>query len=200
MSSTQDPDLDTLTMLSEHLMAALKASVDIELTLPTPCSDWDLAALIDHVTGGNWFTTQILGNHTAEKAMSNTMELFGGRSATVEEAASSVNVQLTAFARAGALDRTWHHVAGDLTGRQILRLRLHDLIVHTWDIEQTIGPPASVPAGLVAWGLAELSDQQSLTPVHFDLMTNSRDAAIEDPATTYLAAFGRSFAIPHWPT
>jgi uncharacterized protein (TIGR03086 family) len=192
---TQDPDLDALTSLSSHLMAALEAIVDRELTLPTPCSDWDLAALIDHVTGGNWFTGQVFGGRTAGEAMSNTMELFGGRGATTEEAASSVTEQLTTFAQAGVLDRTWHHVAGDLTGRQILRLRLHDLIVHTWDIKQTIDPPASVPADLARWGLAELSDQDSLTPSHFDLMVVPRVAGTEDAATSYLRRFGRSLAI-----
>ena len=191
MTSTQDPDLDALISLSGHLSAALRAILDLELTLPTPCSDWDLAALVDHVTGGNWFTGQILGGHTADEAMTNTMELFGGRSATPEEVASSVNEQLTAFKKASVLDRTWHHVAGDLTGRQILRLRLHDLIVHTWDIEQTIDPPASLPADLLRWGLAELSDQESLTPAHFDLTTIPRAGANEDAEVSYLRSFGR---------
>ena len=191
MRSTQDPDLDALISLSGHLSAALGAIGDRELTLPTPCSGWDLTALVDHVTGGNWFTARILGGQTADQAMSNAIEQFGRGGASSEVAVSSVSEQLVAFLQPGVLDRSWHHVAGDLTGRQILRLRLHDLIVHTWDIEQTIGPPASLPADLARWGLTELSHQESLTSKHFGLTSIPKAGSTEDPETAYLSSFGR---------
>ena len=191
MTTRQDPDLDALTSLSNHLVGALGAIGDDQLTWATPCSDWDLAALIDHVTGGNWFTAQIFDGHTADEAMTRTIDQFTGRSASTVEATSSVNDQLAAFRQPGALDRTWHHVAADLTGGQILRLRLHDLIVHTWDIEQTLDPPASLPDDLVRWGLAELSDTASLTSELFELTTLPGAETIEDPAVAYLNSFGR---------
>lgn len=37
-----------------------------------------------------------------------------------------------------ALDQTGHHVNGDLSGYEVLRLRLHDLIIHTWVAAQAI--------------------------------------------------------------
>ena len=46
---------------------------------------------------------------------------------------------------------------------------LHDLIVHSWDIDHTLDPPASIPTDLVRWGLDELADNDSLTRKHFDL-------------------------------
>jgi uncharacterized protein (TIGR03086 family) len=191
MTTTQDPDLDALTSLSSHLVAAFGVIGDHQLTWATPCSDWDLAALIDHVTGGNWFTAQILDGDTADEAMARTIEQFKGGSASTLEAISSVNDQLTAFKQPGALDRTWHHVAADLTGGQILRLRLHDLIVHTWDIEHTLHPPASLPPGLVRWAIAELTNPESLTPKHFGLTTIPSAEEAGDPATAYLDTFGR---------
>lgn len=191
MTSNQDPDLNALTSMSGHLSSALGAIEDHQLTRSTPCADWDLAALVDHVTGGNWFTGQILAGKTADEAMSKARALFGDRSANLEQAAASVNEQLTVFGQPSVLDRTWHHVAGELTGRQILRLRLQDLIVHTWDIEQTIDPPASIPADLVRWGLAELSSQESLTPELFELNSVPRPGRAEQAAVAYLARFGR---------
>jgi uncharacterized protein (TIGR03086 family) len=192
MTTRQDPDLDALTSLSSRLVAVLGAIGDHQLTWATPCSDWDLAALVDHVTGGNWFTAQISDGHTADEAMTRTIEQFKGSSASSVEATSSVNDQLMAFRQPGALDRTWHHVAADLTGGQILRLRLHDLLVHTWDIEQTLDPPASLSGDLVRWGLAELSDSSSLASELFELTTFPSPEAIEDPAVAYLHRFGRS--------
>ncbi len=192
MNSTQDPDLEALIRLSDHLSAVLRAIDDHDLALPTPCPDWDLAVLIDHVTGGNWFTREILGGQTADEAMTTTIGLFDGDSGSAAGAAASVNEQLAAFSQPGVLDRQWHHVAGDLTGRRILRLRLHDLIIHTWDIEQTTGPPASIPAKLVRWGLAELSDEGSMTPELFGVEANPNSQGNADPENEYLRSFGRS--------
>jgi uncharacterized protein (TIGR03086 family) len=191
MTTRQDADLDALASVGSHLVAALGAIGDHQLTWATPCSDWDLAALIDHVTGGNRFTVQISEGHTADEAMTRTIEHFKSGSASTMEATSSVNDQFTAFNQPGALDRTWHHVAADLMGGQVLRLRLHDLIVHTWDIEQTLDPPASLPRELLRWGLAELSDTESLTSELFELTTLPGAGAIEDPAIAYLHSFGR---------
>lgn len=186
-----DPDLDALSLLDSHLVAALGATGDHQLGRPTPCADWDLAALIDHVTGGNWFTVLILDGHRADEALAEVMAQFEGGSASLQQATSSVHDQSTAFRRSGALERTWQHVAGDLSGRQILRLRLHDLIVHTWDIEQTLDPPATLPEALIRWGLAELSDATSLTAEHFGLVPDLGSQDTGDPAAAYLGSFGR---------
>lgn len=193
MNSTDDPDLRALIDLSDHLSGALQAIGDHELTLATPCPDWNLAALIDHVTGGNWFTRQILDDQTTDEAMTATIGLFDGGSVSPARAATSVTEQLAAFTQPGVLDRQWHHVAGDLTGRRILRLRLHDLIIHTWDIQQTTGPPALIPTDLISWGLAELSDEGSITPAQFGVEVIPNSGTNADPEVAYLGCFGRSF-------
>lgn len=191
VNSEHDPDLAALRSLTTHLRGALDSIEDHQWPLSTPCADWDLSGLVDHVTGGNWFTTRILAGQSAAGAMAETVEQFDGRSATGEEAASSLDDQYEAFIAPGVLDRIWNHVVGDLTGRQVLRLRLHDLIVHTWDIEQSVGPPASVPEDLARWGLAELANDQSLTARHFGLTTRPGlgPEAAEDAAAAYLSRF-----------
>lgn len=186
-----DTDEVALHSVTSHL-AALLASIEFDQwNLATPCSEWDLAALVDHLTGGNWFTNAILAGEQADEAVAATMERFGGGSATSLEAIQSLEDQTRAFLRPGALDRTWNHVAGDLSGRQILRLRLHDLIVHSWDVEETLRPGATLPDGLLAWGLEELFLDDSLTTQHFDLtdIPVLRSSAIGTPA--YIRMFGR---------
>lgn len=185
-----DADLAALGELSDRLSEAIRSIAPEQSTLPTPCDGWDLAALVDHVTGGNWFSCRILTGETAEQAMAWTMEQFGDGSAETEQAATAVGDQLVAFNRHGVLDMTWSHIVGELTGRQILRLRLHDLIVHCWDIEQTLRPPASVAEDLAAWGIEELAAKDSLTSTHFDLTSTS--PGLGDRPTAYLAVFGRS--------
>ncbi len=191
MSSRRDPDLAALTHVSSLLATTLSSIGEHQLSWATPCSDWDLNSLVDHVTGGNWFTIQVLDGHSAEQAMTSTMERFGGGSSSRLDAGISVGDQLAAFGQSETLDRTWHHVAGDLTGRQILRLRLHDLIVHTWDIGQTLDPLTSLPDDLVRWALTELSDEESLTPKHFGLTAQPSDDSNAEAVAGYVSKFGR---------
>lgn len=140
---------------------------------------------------GNWFTVAILAGELADDAMAATMERFGDEAATSEAAILSLSDQVAAFHRPEVLDRRWSHVAGDIRGRQILRLRLHDLIVHNWDVEETPRPGASLPDDLVRWGLDELVHDDSLTAQHFDLDRAPSRRAPNNSETAYLETFGR---------
>lgn len=191
MTISQDADLSALTTVTTQLVAALDSIQDDEWAVSTPCDEWDIAALVDHVTGGNWFTAHILDGQGSDEALRLTMARFADESAGGGEAIQSAEEQLTAFERDGVLDESWDHVAGTLSGRQILRLRLHDLIVHTWDIIQSVRPPASVSQDLINWGINELNDRNSLTARHFQIVGEIEPRTSSDSAATYLAAFGR---------
>ncbi len=193
-----DPDLTALRILSDRLAAAIDRIGEADWTLATPCADWNLAGLVDHVTGGNWFTCALLDGERAEEAMNRAIGRFSDGSATREQASLAVREQFDAFTAPGVLDRTWDHIAGEMTGRRILRIRLQDLIVHCWDIEQARTPPASVPPELARWGLAELADPESRTAQLFGLtgvaavLADVHTAA--DPSDLYLNILGRGRA------
>lgn len=190
--TTDDPDLAALVAVNRHFTSIVESVADGQWGLPTPCTDWDVSALVDHVTGGNWFTCAILDGRTAEDAMANTLARFSDGRAGADQAVSSIEQQHAAFTRPGALDQTWSHVAGKLPGRRILRLRLHDLIVHTWDLQQAITGTASVPPRLTDWGLDELADPESLAATRFGSAEAPAEAAQQSPTAAYLAVFGRS--------
>ncbi len=191
MTITADTDLAALDTVTANLADLLASIQEHHGALATPCSDWDLTALVDHVAGGNWFTVAILSGDRAEDAMSATIEKFGGNSVSIAAAVGSLKDQLDAFHRPEVLDRTWNHVAGDLSGRQILRLRLHDLIVHRWDVEETLRPGADLDGGLVRWGLDDLAREGSLAAEHFDLVDSASAALADDGAAAYLRLSGR---------
>ncbi len=185
-----DDDLAALDQVTEELMSVMEKVDDPQLERPTPCDDWSLEDLIDHVTGGNWFTIEVLGGQPADDALAAAHQRFvtDDRSCP-QRALHSAAAQREAFARPEALDHSWHHISGELTGRQILRLRLHDLIVHAWDIDQALNPPGAVPVGLVHWGLSELANPDSLAVEATDRLA---DVEATDRQARYLAAFGRS--------
>jgi len=189
---TKDEDLAVLGAVTTDLAAALTAIEEYHWALATPCADWSLRDLVDHVIGGNWYTSQILAGDASEDALTATIARFGGEPVSGATAVESAIDQLEAFSSPGALDRWWDHVAGELTGRQILGLRLHDLIVHTWDINQTRWPPALIPKSLADWGLRELERPGSLMSKHFEISPAASDRpAPVDAASRYLRSFGR---------
>ena len=191
MTPSQTTDLAILVAASDAF-ERLCASLDDRWDLPTPCSEWNLGQLVDHVTGGNWFTIEILNGETADAALAAARSRFDDKHDRRVGAVSSVRDQLDAFVQRGALDRRCQHVSVELSGAEVLRLRLHDIIIHSWDIAQTVSPPASVSDALTSWALTELAMPDSLAARHFGLESAGPRRQSEPPQTALLAAFGRS--------
>lgn len=192
MPMTTDADLATLASVTRHLSTTLAAIENQHWARPTPCEEWDLRALVDHVTGGNWFTAGILDGATADAALSDATGRFGSASPTVVSAIQAAVSQLDAFQRPQALTRTWDHIAGHLSGRDILRLRLHDLIVHSWDIDRTLSATARLPLDLANWAMSELAQSGSRSATHFHLVDIDVPHEGASPDIAYLHAFGRT--------
>jgi uncharacterized protein (TIGR03086 family) len=186
MNCATDPDLTALQVVSGELASLVGSVADGQWSLATPCPGWDLVALVDHVVGGDWFTVRVLSGQSAEEALALTISQFAGGNANSDQAVSSLADQLGAFSQPGVLDERWSHVVGELSGRQILRLRLHDLIVHLSDMQRTLGSGAGPPEVLITWGERELANDSSLAAQHFEL---------DDAETAYLRRFGRRWPI-----
>jgi len=184
-------DLAALDVVTDRLAAVLGGGGGHQWGQPTPCEGWDVAALVDHVTGGNRFTVSVLAGRSAEQAMADAIASFGDGHASVGEATTALAEQHAAFGRPGALDGTCDHLAGPLPTRTVLRLRLHDLIVHTWDVEQSLRPPADIPPAVVHWGLHELTTHGSLDAAGFGPDPEAGGRGPEPPQVRYLGRFGR---------
>lgn len=191
MNLVDAEDRSALNVVTAQLSASLKTVRDSDWTRPTPCDDWDVRALVDHIVGGNWFTINILAGTTAEDALASTMADFADGVPTADQAALSMTEQLHAFQQPGIAERTLHHVAGDLEGRHVLRLRLHDLIVHSWDLARSFDPSFVLPNELADWGLHELADPSSSAVEHF-MVSPQTGSGSSEAATRYLQVFGRS--------
>lgn len=178
-------DLDMLQHSYDTLAEAMTFVEPDALSSATPCDDWSVSDLLDHVTGGNRFTVNILSGMAADEALDRARWSFGDDHDPVAAVDSSSHRQLDAFGRHGALDGTYHHVVGDLRGDQVLRLRLHDVAIHTWDLLQAVHPNALDPV-YVRWAIEELSQPDSLTAKHIA-------TAVVHPTNSHelLRAFGR---------
>jgi len=110
---------------------------------PTPCNDWDVRALVDHVVRWNTFMPDFLrGMSIPEMDRPFERDVLGDDPAA--SAMSSAHGAVSAFAPADALSRTIHHAIGDIPGQHALFLRITDNAIHGWDLATAIGADTTV--------------------------------------------------------
>ena len=120
---------------------------------PTPCSEWDVHALVNHVIGGNRRYTMLLHGASAESVnRTRTEDHLGPDPLT---AFTSTARELTAaFREDGALSRIAHHPAGDRTGADLLAMRVLDVTVHAWDLARALDVDDTLHRHAVEFALA----------------------------------------------
>lgn len=122
--------------------AALIADVNAdEWDRATPCSEWDLRQLVNHVVGGTVMFVDLLNGvplPEGEALQSFRARDFLGADAHVAFSAAAESL-VDAFAAPGALDRVVASPIGAVPGSVVAHLRVTELLVHGWDVKQTLG-------------------------------------------------------------
>ena len=120
---------------------------DAELHRPTPCDDWDAAALIEHVTMGSEMAIALLDGAGQEEALAFRDREFGGDD-PISACRAAIGAQVTRMRAVTDWDAVVHHPVGDVPASQLLGFRTGDLTLHAWDLATAIGADASLPADL----------------------------------------------------
>jgi uncharacterized protein (TIGR03086 family) len=148
----------------------------------TPCSEWDVRALVNHVVGGCVRHQMLLhGAQTHEVEATRAVDHLGAD--PVAAFATAADVAVSRFREDGALERIVHHPAGDRTGRELLSMRVLDSAVHAWDLARAIGADEALDDDVVAFALAYTADldlgpqQRAFAPPDADV---PRDASPRD--------------------
>ena len=96
---------------------------------PTPCAEWDVRAVVDHLIKGNASLAAALG---------------AGEAATTAYQEVSARL-LDAFRRPGVIDGMVTIPFGTVPAEFALHLRLTELLVHGWDIALATGQKPDFP-------------------------------------------------------
>lgn len=126
-------------------------------TLPTPCPEWNVRQLVEHVVSGQRLFAQVMRGVPLEVA-AREREEWAGLLDTDDAAAiyrdSSAEL-VAAFGVPGALERMVTVPAGAMPGVAALHLRATEALVHGWDLAQACGlafdPPPDVAEGEIAF-------------------------------------------------
>ncbi len=110
---------------------------------PTPCEEWTVADLIDHVVGGNHrAAAAVMAGEVPAAAAQDTAASSPGR--VVDLFRSSAERAEEAFAGPDALTRTIQWPVGPLPGAVLIGMRTTDVLVHAWDLAVATGQPTDL--------------------------------------------------------
>ncbi len=171
--------------------ASLHALAPDAWTRPTPCSEWDVRALVQHIVNElAWIAPLVEGKTIADVGDALDGDLLGADPLGAFH--HHARAAHAALEQPGALSRTVALSYGKETAAGYAEQVTGDVLIHAWDLARAAGLDDELPEDLISWasGWAEaiapmMAGAGMLAPpVPVD------DAA--DPQTRLLALFGRA--------
>ena len=125
---------------------------DDRWSAPTPCSEWDVRTLVNHVVGEQlWVVPLMAGKTVADVGSELDGDLLGADPLAAWHHACGPAHE--SFAAPGALDGTVHLSYGDEHAAGYCDQLTFDALVHAWDLARGAGLADELPADLVEWGI-----------------------------------------------
>jgi uncharacterized protein (TIGR03086 family) len=158
---------------------------------PTPCSEWDVRALVNHVCSEQRWMAQLLDGHTiAEVGSRLDGDLLGGDPQEAWE--DAVTETAKRIERPGILTEVVHLSSGPATVARYCDEVAADTLVHTWDLARAIGANERLPVDLVSEVLLIVEPWVTPTGVPGMLAPPLPVSEKADRQTILLAMLGRS--------
>jgi uncharacterized protein (TIGR03086 family) len=157
----------------------------------TPCSEWNVRTLVNHLVYENrWAPPRFEGMTIEEVGDQFEGDLLGDDPGAAWD--DSAEEAVAAVTDDGALERTVHLSFGDVPGREYALQLFADTLVHGWDLARAIGADERMEPELIdacaAW-FAGVEDAYRGAGAVGPRPAIPEDA---DPQTRLLAMFGRS--------
>lgn len=174
----------------EHFGALVHQVRDDAWTAPTPCTEWDVRALVHHlVVEISWMDPLIGGRSVADVGDSLSGDLLGDDPVASWDAAAAG--ALAAVNADGAMEMVIHLTRRDVTGVDYTFEVFNDLAIHGWDLARAIGADETIDPAFVA-----IIDER-IGPTIADLKESGQYGDVivppdgADAQARLLAAFGR---------
>jgi uncharacterized protein (TIGR03086 family) len=149
--------METLTQfghLGPLLLDVVGGIAPDQLERPTPCSEFTVRGVLEHMIGGaTAFAAAYRGETPAEPDLSDVLAGFGP---ALQDLAGSISAP-------GALERTVAAPFGEVSGDTFARFVVLDGLVHGWDMATATGQAYDPPDELVA--AADAFARQAIDPL-----------------------------------
>jgi uncharacterized protein (TIGR03086 family) len=175
----------------EEFGARVRAVADDQWQLPTPCSDWNVSQLVNHLVYENRWTAPLMeGTTIAEVGDRYEGDLLGDRPKVAWDESSAEAV--AAVQADGALDRTVDLSSGPTPAREYVSQLFADHLIHAWDLARAIGADERLDPELVDACASWFTSMEATYRAIGAIGERPQVSAGADAQTTLLAAFGRT--------
>jgi uncharacterized protein (TIGR03086 family) len=165
---------------------------DDQWQLPTPCTEWSVRDLVNHVVGEDLWTAPLVGGSTIE----DVGDRFDGDvlgDDPVARAGAAGAEATTAVAERLPNGGTVHLSYGEEQLDEYVQQLVADHLVHGWDLAVATGADAALDPELVDAVAGWFAEREELYRSAGAI--GERGTADPDPQSQLIAAFGRD---PHW--
>ena len=130
---------------------------------PTPCPEWNVRALVNHLVVGDRMFAHILSGK--EMPSPETLRRMRGLDRLGDDPVGayreSAAALLAAFQQSDVLQGVFQVPVGRLPGTAALYLRITETLVHGWDLARATGQPAKLPDEVAEAALAFVRGRQA---------------------------------------
>lgn len=135
------------------------AGAQDRLDVSTPCDEWSVRRLMDHLLWGQqMFASGPTGGTVAPPA-GPPPELVGDDPAAQYEEARKATVH--AYSQPGVLEGTISGGSGDVPAMQVLGIAFCDQLIHGWDLAKATGQDTTMPPDLASAAFMMLNGRVS---------------------------------------
>jgi uncharacterized protein (TIGR03086 family) len=171
--------------------AKVRGVRDDQWYLPTPCADWDVRTLVNHVVYEmRWAVPLFDGATVAAVGSRFDGDLLGEVPVLAWEDAGAAAV--ASGSAPGALQRTVHLSFGDVPGEEYATQLFADLVVHGWDLARATGQDDTIDPDLLGPLGEWFTDREASYRGAGAIGPRPALPADANPQTVLLAEFGRT--------
>jgi uncharacterized protein (TIGR03086 family) len=157
---------------------------------PTPCTDWDVRQLVNHVAFGSLLFARVArGERDAfpPSPEERAADHLGDDPAAAFKAA--LQQLLDAFEAPGFFDGTYVSPLGEIPGAGLVQMRLTEQLIHGWDLARATSQQPEFPEPIVDQVLARMRQQMSGVPRRPEIFHDEQPAPQGASSIDQLAAF-----------
>jgi uncharacterized protein (TIGR03086 family) len=191
MTESDEPQLGILAAHRGALDATgtlIAGVADDQWNLPTPCAEWSVRELVNHIVSGNLLAAELAAGRTIDEVGDRLDgDVLGDDPSAAYRRSAELAAQ--AFEAPGALDAPAAVSYGPVPGSVYAGHRFIDVLIHGWDVATATGQDATLDPPLVERCWDELEPQLGMLQASGMFGIPSTDG--ENPTERLLGALGR---------
>jgi uncharacterized protein (TIGR03086 family) len=143
--------LEALSRASSEFETRLRQVTDDQWDLPTPCTEWTVRELTNHMLLGTRMAVQLLAGASQQDVVAQLSDdLMSDSQDPVADFVALATEMQDGFAAPGGLEGTVDHPMGEIPRTMFVGFRIMDNGTHAWDLARAIGADETLDADLVS--------------------------------------------------